>query len=145
MSKKLDLTNLETGINAVNLKAAANTFYDSNILDITLYKNFYLQVDILTTGVPTVGQIKLESVIYDKDLGVQFRIEKLLTSISTIVAGVAQLLVREGADPIIGTIGVLEPMPDILKVASKVAIRLTVTIANNGTTSIGSLRFLAAE
>jgi hypothetical protein len=140
---------LDLGIDAVDLTAAADTEYASELLDVSRAYAFFAIVDIAETGAPTVGDARLLVRLYDKDK-TTLRYEMiLLTGIQSDVDG-NQVAVTwgYGLSPFSTDVAggaVLSVDAEILKLAAYMRLVLEVVTANDGTTSTGTVNLWLAE
>ena len=140
---------LDLGIDAVDLKAAADTEYVSQLLDVSRAYAFFALVDIAETGAPTVGDARLLVRLYDKDK-TTLRYELiLLTGIQSDVDG-NQVAATwgYGLSPFHTDVAggaVLHVNAEILKLAAYMRLVLAVGVANDGTTATGTVNLWMAE
>jgi len=143
------LDSRDLGIHAVDLKAAADTEYASPLIDISRAYAFFAIVDIAETGAPSVGEARLLVRLYDKDK-TTIRYELiLLAGIQTDVDG-NQVAVTFGygitpfhTDSAGGV--TLHANADILKLGTYMRVVLETVVANDGTTSTGTVNLWKAE
>jgi hypothetical protein len=141
------LTPAELGIENVNLKTAvgAGSIYTSNTLTVRDAFLFTAIIDITETGSPTVGEASFTINVTDS-AGTTTYDEIALTAIDTqtngsqtvFTWGIGKAAVVEGSGTLGSNLDVLGPI-DFMEVV------LTVTTANDGTTSTGSVTLLIEE
>jgi hypothetical protein len=142
------LTPAELGIENVNLKTAvgAGSIYTSSpVLDVRKAFQYTAIIDITETGSPTAGEASFTVNVTDEDGNTTYD-EVLLTAIDTqtngsqtvVSWGIGKTVVKEGSGTLGSNLDVLGPI-DFMEVV------LTVTTANDGTTSTGSVTLLIEE
>ena len=132
------------GLADKNLKAAANTTYESPILDVSEFVLFMFVVTVVKVGAATVGACKLSIQLYDKDgaVAVGDPID-LLTAIGTTANRNELMSFGIGAGAKFGN-GTLGAAIDVLRAVLRFKIILTVsTQADAATSCVGSVRLIA--
>ena len=147
MGKKVqEWSPFQLGLSGKDLKATANTAYESPILDLSQFILFTASLKVTVTGAATLGVCKLTMQLYAKDgivaIGAPFDI---LTAIGTAANRDEYVSWGIGAGGKVGH-GTLGSNFDALRNLMRAKFILTVTTAANAATScVGSLRLMASD
>lgn len=131
----------DLGVSAVDLKAAAATKYATPVLGLGDLVSFFVSLVIVNTGAGAAGTAKLTAEIYDGEGSTLLFTHDILTGIPTNTAGTTRAGVvfgRNFAGKKHGG-GTLGADIDILRLGGRLKLIVEVEVANNGTTSAGSL------
>jgi len=137
-------TPADLGVSGVDLKAAATTKYATPVLSLADLVSYFLSLIVVNTGGGAAGTAKITAELYAGDGSTLLFTHDILTAIPTNTAGTTRAGVVFGRDFAGkkhggGTIGV---DIDILRLANRLKLIVEVEVANNGTTSAGSLHLL---
>lgn len=142
MAEFLELDPKETGVDAVDLTATADTKYYTGLLDLRGFSQFVIQLEIVEAG-GAAGACKLVYQRYDKHgntLGSEFNVATAIDSSQStnaiIVFGGG--LVAEALNATIDT-----DNDRFIDPPGRCKFALMVTTQANGTSSVGSLSILA--
>jgi len=138
-------TPAEVGVENANMKSA--TTYNGNKLLCQGFKDFMVSITVTNVGGGAAGLVKLVVDLYGEDDTLLLGSFDLVTSINTKATNTVTVCFgRTNAAKLHYTSGTpaLSASADILRIAARMRLSLTVTEANNGTTSTASVRLRTA-
>lgn len=146
MITKRERSPLELGIENVDMQAAAATKYTTDVLDVRQFFVHTAIIDIVETGAPTVGDVKLTVLVISKELDATLYEVDLSTLITTQVNGQKDVVTfGAGVTSRVFGSGTVGTDAEIFKVAERIKLQLEVTTQNDGTTSTASLTLLSGS